>query len=873
MNQKHPAFQEAQGVALAAAAAQALAAEKLQARNARVDPAPPPMAVPSADMSVRVRRADGERWGLRLCGGTEAPPVVVSVAEDGLAHGRLQVGDLIMSVDGVPYLGHEAATAALKAAAGDVVIVLRRPPPAPPAAASLSILAGLTPTDEAALTAWLLQVVAAMRRRGGTCDLGYLGTTCPLPEGACSIPTGTPGRQRLVLEAFPNVLRVERQPGGHSIVSLQPYGGSAPRPASPPTPTTIAGIAAATQATALEAWLARAVDLVRRHGGACNLGLIGLSCPLPPGPTEGLSTVLQRFPRSLTVVRQPGGHWNVYLADAPTSPANKGTVRTDAPASPATKGTALTDPQQAAFYVAQGVSPKEAQTMADAKKLDNIANAQLQLCRNGPACRIKQCRFRHDAPSAATMEEAPAVPRDTGNDPQLPAFDEAPAVAIVDPNIMAAARMLQADMDRAENTRSRGSNAPDSPTNAAAPPPKTVPGTPFEAANTASNITDTAGSNAPYSPTNAAVSSQAAVSAVTEAPGAPFEAADTTPGTDTADSSNAPDSTTNASTSSTAAVSAVSEALDTPFEDAVSTAPDAPFEASHTAPSTDTAGGSAADASADAPGGQWWVDQAVLPKTDEPAVVVASALAGSPAATVGDASCDKPAVVVSSDLADSPAVVVEAASCDLPVDAVAASTEHTRPAAVAGAASCDFPAELVAASTKHTKPAAVADSASCDLPAVAVAVSTEHTRPDASVAAASCDLPSAAVAASTEHTKPAAAVVAASCDLPAAAVAVSTELARPSAAVGAAPCDLPADAVADSTEHTRPAVAVGAAETAAVSTEHTRPAAAVGAVEAVAGSTKHTVVVDGLPRVPCERREQLLNEVLMLFLQVRSEGL
>jgi len=273
-----PAFHEAQGVATAAVAAQAMVAKTTHAKTACAGPAPSRTAGSGHGVVVvvRVRRADGERWGVHLCGGGQAPRSVlsvVSVANDGLAHGRLCVGDVVLSIDGVQYLGHKAATTTLKTAVGDVVIVLRRqgtsPPPAPvvarTSAAPQTSKTGLAHTEKptrvhlppppmtghgvkavvgvqggAALDAWVVLVVDYVRSRGGSLTMGCIGEACPLPDAACSLPPGTQGRLRTVLESFPRVLQVQQESGGHCMVRLvQPKDGSALPPAPPPPrPTT-----------------------------------------------------------------------------------------------------------------------------------------------------------------------------------------------------------------------------------------------------------------------------------------------------------------------------------------------------------------------------------------------------------------------------------------------------------------------------------------------------------------------------------------------------------------------------------------------------------------------------------------------------------
>jgi hypothetical protein len=78
------------------------------------------------EVSIRLTRAAGERWGVRLCGGQTELPVVEAVLEGGLAEGRLISDDILVSIGGQTRHGHAAATEALRVAVGEVEIIVRR---------------------------------------------------------------------------------------------------------------------------------------------------------------------------------------------------------------------------------------------------------------------------------------------------------------------------------------------------------------------------------------------------------------------------------------------------------------------------------------------------------------------------------------------------------------------------------------------------------------------------------------------------------------------------------------------------------------------------------------------------------------------------
>ena len=59
-------------------------------------------------------------------------PVVVSVEPTGAGYGVMQLGDVIIQVDGRPARGHEATSAQLCGIVGEFEVEVRRKGPAPP---------------------------------------------------------------------------------------------------------------------------------------------------------------------------------------------------------------------------------------------------------------------------------------------------------------------------------------------------------------------------------------------------------------------------------------------------------------------------------------------------------------------------------------------------------------------------------------------------------------------------------------------------------------------------------------------------------------------------------------------------------------------
>ena len=84
-------------------------------------------------MKVLLHKADATtKLGLVLTGADDAYPIVNGLREGGLAAqsggGLLKVGDVLLSINGEPVLGHAQATAMLREAVGALELELREEP-------------------------------------------------------------------------------------------------------------------------------------------------------------------------------------------------------------------------------------------------------------------------------------------------------------------------------------------------------------------------------------------------------------------------------------------------------------------------------------------------------------------------------------------------------------------------------------------------------------------------------------------------------------------------------------------------------------------------------------------------------------------------
>jgi len=93
------------------------------------------------------------RLGITLTSTMNEPPAVTVLSPDGMAKSVLQLGDVIISVNGVGCQGHEQTTKALVAATGTIKMLVQRggePPAAPVAAPAIAPAPELEPVDVAA---------------------------------------------------------------------------------------------------------------------------------------------------------------------------------------------------------------------------------------------------------------------------------------------------------------------------------------------------------------------------------------------------------------------------------------------------------------------------------------------------------------------------------------------------------------------------------------------------------------------------------------------------------------------------------------------------------------------------------------------------
>ena len=104
--------------------------------------------------------------------------------------------------------------------------------------------------------------------------------------------------------------------GGEVVILVRRQGGAPP----PAPPTTLDRPLA--DAAVPNAWLIKAIDIVRSRGGSCDLSVMGVFCPLPPGSTCRMRAVFEGFP-GVFRVEIWGGQCTVHLIQSQDQDRNR----------------------------------------------------------------------------------------------------------------------------------------------------------------------------------------------------------------------------------------------------------------------------------------------------------------------------------------------------------------------------------------------------------------------------------------------------------------------------------------------------------------------------------------------------------------------